>query len=100
MLTQKANSPYILFLEPQNIPESKQNTRPHVAREYEPVGELTKLGWLLMAPGKEFDCDVMLLTQTSQADYEQLSRLDVLGLEDLAENDQQTLYTESAIDNR
>ena len=53
-----------------------------------------------MAPGKEFDCDVMLLTQTSQADYEQLSRLDVLGLEDLAENDQQTLYTESANDNR
>ena len=53
-----------------------------------------------MCPGQEFDCDVMLLTQTSQADYEQLCRLDVLGLEDLAENDQQTLYTESAINNR
>ena len=35
-----------------------------------------------------------MLTQTTHAHYEQLCRLDVLGLEDSAENDQQDVYTE------
>ena len=34
----------------------------------------------------------MLLTQTSQADFENLCRLDVLGLADSSENDQDAVY--------
>ncbi len=48
----------------------------------------------MMSPGAEFDHTRMLLTQTSQADYEQLWRLDVLGLKDTSENDQSDVYTE------
>ena len=36
----------------------------------------------------------MLLTQTSHTDYEDLCRLDILGLEDRPEHDQQTVHAE------
>jgi hypothetical protein len=45
-----------------------------------------------MSPGVEFDKNTMLLTQTSQADFENLCRLDVLGLADSSENDQDVVY--------
>ncbi len=48
----------------------------------------------MMSPGKEFDHSKMLLTQTSQADYEDLCRLDVLGLEDTPEHDQYAVHAE------
>jgi hypothetical protein len=48
-----------------------------------------------MSPGKE-SCDVtnMLLTQTFQADYQELCRLDVLGLKDTPTNDQHSVFDE------
>jgi hypothetical protein len=45
-----------------------------------------------MSPGVEFDKNTMLLTETSQADFENLCRLDVLGLADSSENDQDAVY--------
>ena len=59
-----------------------------------PVAERTLFGWTMMSPGVESDSNKMLLTQTSAADYENLCWLDVLGLEDLPENDQDIVYTE------
>ena len=53
----------------------KTGSRPHVGREGEPIAELTKLGWFIMSPGQEFDRHCMMLTQTSQTDYEELCRL-------------------------
>ena len=47
-----------------------------------------------MAPGQELDRELMLLTQTSQVDYDELCRLDVLGLEDVPGHDQQVVYAE------
>ena len=38
-----------------------------------------------MNPGTEFDRRTMLLTQTSQSDYENLCRMDVLGLADTSD---------------
>ena len=72
----------------------KTETPPRVGKDMEPVAELTQLGWFLMSPGKEFDRKTMLLTQTNQLDYEQLCRLDVLGLEDALEHDQRVVYSE------
>ena len=60
----------------------------------EPVAEKTVFGWTIMSPGRETDSSQMLLTQTSTVDYEELCRLDVLGLEDTAENDQNTVFKE------
>ena len=60
----------------------------------EPATEKIAFGWTIMSPGKETDSSKMLLTQTSPVDYEELCRLDTLGLEDTAEYDQNTLYAE------
>ena len=72
----------------------KTESCPRVGKEGEPIAELTKLGWFIMSPGKEFDHHHMLLTQTTQHDYEDLCRLDVLGLVDTAEHDQGSVYSE------
>lgn len=48
-----------------------------------------------MSPGKEpLDLANVLLTQTSHVDYEELCRLDVLGLTDIPPNDQRSVYAE------
>ena len=44
--------------------------------------------------GKEADLSKMMLTQTLQLEYEGLCRLDVLGLADSPENDQEEAYSE------
>ena len=60
----------------------------------EPVAELIKFGWTIMSPGEEINLHNMLLTQVHREDYEQLCRLDVLGLRDSATGDQQNVYRE------
>ena len=72
----------------------KTENRPRVGNEGEPIAELTKLGWFIMSPGKEFDHAHMLLTQTTQHNYEELCHLDVLGLADTSEHDQESVYSE------
>ena len=47
-----------------------------------------------MSPGKEVDISSMVLTQTAAADYEQLCKLDVLGIQDTAIVDQADVYEE------
>lgn len=47
-----------------------------------------------MSPGMEFDRSTTFLTQTAQSDFENLCRLDVLGLADTLENDQSAVYDE------
>ena len=68
----------------------KTETKPHIGRDGDPVVEKPKLGWFLMSPGQEYDHNRMLLTQTSQTDYEfeEPRRLDILGLTDSYERDQ------------
>ena len=72
----------------------KSETKPQIGQVGEPVAEKTKLGWFIMSPGSEFDHNTMLLTQTSQSDYEDLRRLDILGLADTPEHDQSMVHAE------
>ena len=60
----------------------------------EPVAEKTRFGWTIMTTGAEVDIQTMLLTQTAASDYEELCRLDVLGLQDTPSGDQQAVYAE------
>ena len=46
----------------------------------EPIAEQTRFGWTIMSSGAEVDSQNMFLTQTSIGDYEELCRMDVLGL--------------------
>lgn len=56
--------------------------------------QMTKMGWFITNPRKEFDQSTMLLTQKSHTDYEELCQLDVLGLEDAPEHDHNTVHAE------
>ena len=48
----------------------KTATKPLIRGEGEPVAERTKLGWMILIPGAEFDKTKMFLTQTSQMDFD------------------------------
>ena len=60
----------------------------------EPKGEKTKHGWTIMSPGKEVDLSPMFFTQTSHVAYDNLYKLDVLGLADSSTGDQAEVYAE------
>ncbi|XP_046841042.1 uncharacterized protein LOC124435137 [Xenia sp. Carnegie-2017] len=91
---QKAQLPVHIVLGSGEYARIKTRTNPLVGTEGQPIAEKTKLGWFAMSPGVEPNSKRMLLTQVSQKDYEDLCRLDVLGLADTAEHDQSMVYNE------
>ena len=60
----------------------------------EPIAEQTRFGWTIMSSGAEVDSQNMFLTQTSIGDYEELCRMDVLGLQDTPIGDQDVVHQE------
>ena len=71
------------------IPEPKR-----AGREWDPVATYTKRGWSITLPGKEINTTNMVFIQTSSVNYEELCKLDVLGLADLPTGDQAVVYEE------
>ena len=90
----KPRLPVHLILGNSECPRISTSEPQRVGREWDPVASYTKLGWTITSPGHELDTTNMLLTQTSSADYEELCRLDVLGLEDSPTGDQGVVYEE------
>ena len=88
----KPQLPIHLVLGSGEFARIKTSAKPLVGKDGEPMAGKTKFGWYIMSPGVEFDKNMMLLTQTSQADFENLCRLDVLGLADTPEHDQEAVY--------
>ena len=90
----KPELPVHIILGVSDYARIRTETRPRIGSPGEPVAELTKFGWTIMSPGKEVDISSMLLTQTAAGDYEQLCKLDVLGIQDTAIGDQADVYEE------
>ena len=88
----KAELPIHLILGASDYSRIKTDTKPKIEKPGEPIAELTTLGWTMMSSGKETSLGSVYLTRTSSADYEQLSSLDVLGLQDRPDGDQQSVY--------
>ena len=65
-----------------------------MGREWDLVASYNKFGWTITSPGQELDTTNMLLIQTSIVDYEELCKLDVLGLADTPTGDQSVVYEE------
>ena len=62
----------------------KMPVAPRVGKEGEPIAELTKFGWFIMSPGKEEEIGLSYQTHSATCDYEELCKLDVLGLQETA----------------
>lgn len=90
----KPKLPIHLILGASDYMRIKTGERPRIGKIGEPVAEKTRFGWTIIAQGEEIDYTAMLLTQASQSDYEELCRLDVLGLADACERDQREVYSE------
>lgn len=91
----KDQLPVHIILGASEYAKLKTETAPKIGQPGQPVAELTRFGWTIISPGKEpVDLSNMLLCQTSHVDYEQLCRLDVLGLTDTPPNDQGDVYAE------
>ena len=94
-LDTKCRLPVHLILGAGEYAKLKTENAPKIGEPGQPIAELTKFGWTIMSPGKEpLDLANVLLTQTSHVDYEELCRLDVLGLTDTPPNDQRSVYAE------
>ena len=75
----KVHLPIHVILSVGDYARIKTKQPPLLGESGEPVGEYTKLGWVIMSPGAEVDRKAVFLTQTSHVDYKELCRLDVLG---------------------
>ena len=91
---EKAELPVHMIIGTNQYPKIKTKTPARIGNPGKPIAELTKFGWIIMSPVPEQDLTSMYLTQTSSGDYEQLCRLDVLGLEDQPTGDQAAIYEE------
>ena len=78
MLTQKTD----IILGANDFAKIKMGACPRVGQSGEPFAEQTKMGWVVMLPGREIDILSALFTQTSDNDYEKLRDTDVLGLKE------------------
>ena len=89
----KAELPVHIVPGASDFSKIKTNMPATIGKTGEPVAELTKFGWMIMSPQQE-DHSNVYLTQPTTHDYEQLYRLDVLGLTDISDGDQNIVYTE------
>ena len=90
----KARLPVHIILGSGEYARIKTETKPRIEEDNAPIAKLTKFGWFIMSPGQEFDKSVMLPTQTTQSNYKELCKLDVLGLRDSADQDQTVVFEE------
>eukprot|EP00112_Aurelia_sp_Birch-Aquarium-sp1_P007313 Seg1796.10 transcript_id=Seg1796.10/GoldUCD/mRNA.D3Y31 product="hypothetical protein" protein_id=Seg1796.10/GoldUCD/D3Y31 len=90
----KSILPVHLILGANEFSKIKTEHKPRIGKPGEPIAERTHFGWTIMSPGSESRLDNVYSTRSSSADYEQLCSLDVLGLADKPEGDQQPVYQE------
>ena len=71
-----------LILVASDYAKIKTRSTPKIGQIREAIAEPTTFGWTIMSPGEKNNLTSLYLTQISAADYEQLCKLDVLGLQD------------------
>ena len=69
---EKEQLPVHIILRASDFAKIKMEKSPRVEKIGEPFAELTKMGLVIMSPGRESDVVSALYTQTSVSDYEKL----------------------------
>ena len=90
----KRDLPVHLILGASEYAHVKTETTSKIVKPWEPIAEWTRLGCIILPPGSQPNLTNILLIQTSAADYENLCRLDVLGLQDHSVDNQLLVYEE------
>ena len=90
----KPQLPIHLMLGASEYSRIKTSTSPKIALSGQPAAEKTTLSWTIMSLGHEHEAGITFFTQSTSVYFEQLSRLDVLGLADSSTNDQDVVYSE------
>ena len=88
----KPDLPIHMVLEPSDYARIKVQEILRVGSPGEPVTEITQLGWVIMSPGNEINLNDLMLSRTSTDDYEKLCNLDVLGVQDVQESDEDIVH--------
>ena len=93
-MTDDRKLPVHLIIGANEYAKNRTQTQARVGRHGEPVAELTRFGWAIMAPGDDVDFTNGFLAVNSATDYDRLCTLDVLGSEDSTPGDQGEVYKE------
>ena len=78
----KPESPIHVILGASDHVKIKMQKCPRVGKMTEPITEQTKMGWVIMSPGRESDLVSSLYARTSVSDFDRLCGIDVLGVEE------------------
>ena len=89
----KTELPFHIVLGASNFSKIKTNIPARIGKTVEPVAELIKFLWMIISPGQE-DYSKAYMIQSITHEYGQLYWLDVLGLADTSDGDQNIVYAE------
>ena len=78
----KPELPIHVILGASNYAKIKMRKCPRVGKISEPIAEQTKMGCVIMSPGRESDLVSSLYTKTSVSDFNRSCDIDVLGVEE------------------
>ena len=81
-MIKKLELPFHVILGVNDYTKTKTQERPRMGLPREPIADLTKLGWLILLPGKENVSTAILFTKTSLHDCKSLCSLDCLDIEE------------------
>ena len=72
-MDEKEQLPVHIILGASDFAKIKMEKSPQVGKTGEPFAELTKMGWVMISPGRESDVVSALYTQTSVSDIRRKS---------------------------
>ena len=91
---QKPELPVHVILGASEYAKIKTDAKAKIEKLGEPVGEHTRSGWTLISSGADANAGHMFFTKGTLADYEHLCNLDVLGLENHQQGEEDSVNSE------
>ena len=76
----KAVLPIHVILGASDFNKIKTKEAQRIEKIGDPIADLTKLGWIIISPGKESNYSHLLLKTSAFNNYEELCSLDILGI--------------------
>ena len=77
----KPELPIHVILRASDYEKIKTQKGPRAGKMNEPTAEQTKMGWVIISPGRESDLVSSLYIRTSVIDFDRLCDIDLLGVE-------------------